>query len=106
MIFAEAYGRDIINGDEETNKDILFACGLTEIVHNGSLMVDDLEDKSLMRRNQPCIHLKYGDDYAVNTGTLMFYAPIVKLSNYVDDDRKKLKVCEIYQQEMYNIHFG
>ena len=29
---------------------ILFACGLTEFVHNGSLMVDDVEDKSLMRR--------------------------------------------------------
>ena len=50
-------------------------------------MIDDLEDKSLLRRGEKCIHLKYGDDYAVNTGTLMYYAPIVKLSQYVDDQQ-------------------
>jgi geranylgeranyl pyrophosphate synthase len=26
--------------------DIYYTCGLTEIVHNGSLMADDIEDKS------------------------------------------------------------
>ena len=54
MVFAECYGRDIStsiqSGNISTNIDILYACGLTEIVHNGSLMVDDLEDKSIMRR--------------------------------------------------------
>ena len=34
----------------DANKDILYACGFTEIVHNGSLIVDDIEDKSLLRR--------------------------------------------------------
>ena len=107
MIFAEAYGRDITGSTNlSENGDIMFACGLTEIVHNGSLMVDDLEDKSLMRRNEPCIHIKYGDDYAVNTGNFMYYAPMTKLSDFVKDDAKKLQIYEIYQQEMLNIHFG
>jgi geranylgeranyl pyrophosphate synthase len=64
----------------EQNNDIMFVCGLTEIVHNGSLIIDDLEDKSLLRRGEKCVHLKFGDDYAVNAGTLMYYTPIVKLS--------------------------
>jgi geranylgeranyl pyrophosphate synthase len=54
MMFAECFGRDtsesIKKGDFEHNNDILYACALTEIIHNGSLMADDLEDKSLMRR--------------------------------------------------------
>lgn len=54
MMFAECFGRDISEsikkGDFEHNNDILYACALTEIIHNGSLMADDLEDKSLMRR--------------------------------------------------------
>ena len=54
MMIAECFGRDIIEsiqkGDFEHNNDILYACALTEIIHNGSLMADDLEDKSLMRR--------------------------------------------------------
>jgi geranylgeranyl pyrophosphate synthase len=54
MVFAECYGRNISesiqNGDLSANLDVMYVCGLTEIVHNGSLMVDDLEDKSLKRR--------------------------------------------------------
>ena len=53
MVFAECYGREIakpIQQGLQSNDDILYSCGLTEIVHNGSLMVDDLEDKSLKRR--------------------------------------------------------
>jgi len=80
MIYAECYGK--------VTPEVLYACGLTEIVHNGSLMVDDLEDKSLKRRGQPCTYLKYGEDVAVNTGTMMYYAPILKLGQYVKDERK------------------
>jgi geranylgeranyl pyrophosphate synthase len=58
-------------------------CGLTEIIHNGSLMVDDIEDKSLKRRGLPCTYIKYGEDVAINTGTLMYYSPIMKLNNYI-----------------------
>jgi len=81
MMFAECFGRDISKsiekGDFEHNNDILYACALTEIIHNGSLMADDLEDKSLMRRGKPCSYITYGEDYAVNTSTLMYIAPII-----------------------------
>ena len=40
MLFAECFGRDIRKFVD--NKDIFYACGLTEIIHNGSLMIDDL----------------------------------------------------------------
>ena len=81
MLFAECFGRDIRNF--EANKDIFYACGLTEIIHNGSLMIDDLQDSSLLRRGLPCTYLKYGIDYAVNAGTLMYYAPLLKIDEYV-----------------------
>ena len=84
----------------------MFACGLTEIVHNGSLMVDDLEDKSLKRRGEACTYLKYGDDYAVNTGTFMYYGPIVKIDEFIEDAALKYKIYQIYCDEMTNIHFG
>jgi geranylgeranyl pyrophosphate synthase len=46
-------------------------------------MVDDIEDKSLKRRGLPCTYIKYGEDVAINTGTLMYYSPIMKLNNYI-----------------------
>lgn len=109
MVFAECYGREIakpIQQGLQSNDDILYSCGLTEIVHNGSLMVDDLEDKSLKRRGQPCTYLKYGDDYAINTGTLMYYAPIAKLENFIACPEVRYKLMKIYSEEMVNIHFG
>ena len=57
-------------------------------MHNGSLIVDDLEDSSLMRRGDKCIHLKFGVDYAINSGTLMYYAPISHLGTYVPQEDK------------------
>ena len=57
-------------------------------MHNGSLIVDDLEDSSLMRRGDKCIHLKFGVDYAINSGTLMYYAPISHLATYVPQEDK------------------
>lgn len=117
IMFAECYGRNIIesietqmkNGDpveKNPNQDILWALALTEIMHNASLMVDDLEDKSLMRRGDKCIHLKYGDDYTCNTGTLMYLAPIVKLRDFIEDDKLQLDIMNICQEEMFNLHFG
>jgi len=41
LILARCLGRDNLE-DFEANKDVYFSCGLTEIVHNGSLMVDDI----------------------------------------------------------------
>lgn len=51
MVFSECYGRDIASSlekdiNDRSNDDIMYVCGLTEIVHNGSLMIDDVEDKS------------------------------------------------------------
>lgn len=76
MMFGEAFGRNL--EDFEASKDIYFACGLTEIVHNGSLMIDDIEDGSNMRRGDLCTHKKYGIDVAVNAGNFMMVSPMNK----------------------------
>lgn len=73
MFIAEAYGSDF-----EAIKEI---AGLCEIVHNGTLMIDDLEDSSKVRRNKPCVHLIYGNDIAVNAGNMMYYQPFLYLLN-------------------------
>ncbi len=88
MTIAECFDRNISGSIQKAaeqqreiseNLDVLYVCGMCEIIHNGSLICDDLEDSSLMRRGDKCIHLKYGIDYAVNTGTLMYFAPIGKI---------------------------
>ena len=43
-----------------------------EILHAGSLIVDDIEDGSTLRRGAPCLHVRYGVPLALNTGNWMY----------------------------------
>lgn len=52
---------------------------LCEIIHNGTLVIDDIEDSSKVRRNKPCVHLLYGVDISLNAGNFMYFAPMMYL---------------------------
>lgn len=79
---------------------------VTELLHNASLIVDDVEDKSQQRRNEPCVHLKYGESIAINAGITMFYIPIYRVIKEIEDISLKAKLSEIYFEEMTAIHVG
>lgn len=79
-----------------------------EIVHEGTLMVDDVEDLSELRRGKPCTHMVFGQDIAINAGNAMYYIPLIvfkKRSKYIDA-KTYVKAYEIYIQEMINLSFG
>lgn len=59
-----------------------------------------------MRRGQPCTYLKYGIDYAVNAGTMMYYIPIAKLPRFIKSPEKQMQCMTIYHEEMVNLHMG
>ena len=102
-MFAECFGRDISKYEE--NKDIYFASGLTEIVHNGSLMIDDIEDGSHMRRGDLCSHKKFGVDVAVNAGNFMYIAPMNRIGHFVQE-KHQLALHRIFLEEMQCLHIG
>ncbi len=57
------------NGNEEDGLEI--AAGI-EIFHNFTLVHDDIEDASDMRRGKPCLHIIHGVPLAINAGDGMF----------------------------------
>jgi geranylgeranyl pyrophosphate synthase len=79
-----------------------------EVIHNGTLMVDDVEDGSDLRRGKPCTHVKYGVDVAVNAGNAMYYLSMLPLLR----DRKKygqkekLKAYDVYIEELVRLSYG
>ncbi|MBI2173155.1 MAG: polyprenyl synthetase family protein [Candidatus Aenigmarchaeota archaeon] len=79
-----------------------------EVIHNGSLIIDDKEDSSEMRRGKPCTYKLFGDDIAINAGNAMYYLPLlVLLKNKMKLPQERLlKLYEIYSQELINIHLG
>lgn len=79
---------------------------IPEIIHNGTLIIDDIEDDSLYRRGKECIHRIYGIDTAINVGNLMYYIPLISLLNSKLDSEKRRRVLEAYIDEMIKLSFG
>jgi geranylgeranyl pyrophosphate synthase len=81
---------------------------ITEVVHNGTLMVDDIEDASELRRGKPCTYRKFGIDIAVNAGNTMYYLPLLPLMERKEQfSAEKLRdIYEVYVQEMINLSMG
>jgi geranylgeranyl pyrophosphate synthase len=46
---------------------------MVEIVHAGSLVIDDIEDGSRVRRGGPSMHVAHGTPRALNTGNWMYF---------------------------------
>jgi geranylgeranyl pyrophosphate synthase len=100
LLIAEALGK---NPEEFVDFAII-----PEVIHNGTLMVDDIEDASELRRGKPCTYRVYGLDIAVNAGNAMYYLPLLPLIEHKDEisDRKLSRVYEIYVQEMISLSLG
>lgn len=98
LLLTEALGGDI-------NKVLDFVA-LIELVHNGTIIIDDIEDNSSIRRGKPCLHKIYGEDIAINAGNALYFIPLKVIMNSDFNVSIKEKAFEIYSQEMINLHFG
>ena len=81
---------------------------IPEIIHNGTLMIDDIEDASELRRGKPCTYRIYGLDIAINAGNAMYYLPLLPLIKNREkiSPEKLAKVYEIYVEEMISLSLG
>lgn len=104
LIIAKYFKFDI--EDVENNKLLYKLTELPELVHNASLIIDDVEDQSQMRRGQPCVHLKFGEDIAINAGIMMLFMPVWQLFNSIKDEKMKMNLTKHYLDEMIAIHTG
>ncbi|MDR2204071.1 MAG: polyprenyl synthetase family protein [Nitrososphaerota archaeon] len=81
---------------------------IPEVIHNGTLVIDDIEDSSELRRGKPCTYKLYGLDISVNVGNAMYYMPLLALmTKEIKLPAKALcGIYEVYVQEMINLSMG
>ena len=79
---------------------------LTEIPHNGSLIVDDIEDASATRRGGPAIHTVFGEDLAINMGNLMYFLPTIVLDHTGYDAATIAAITRDWLAVMRRLHLG
>ncbi len=94
---------EAVGGGESIDKFL----PIVEVIHNGTLIVDDIEDVSDCRRGKPCIHKIYGDDIAINAGNAMYYLPMLSVVRDAElEMEKKVRVYELINEEMIKLSFG
>jgi geranylgeranyl pyrophosphate synthase len=100
LLICEALGKN--------SEDYLDFAIIPEVIHNGTLIIDDIEDASEFRRGKLCTYRIYGVDVAVNAGNAMYYLPLLPLM----EKRARLPpetlrdIYEVYVQEMINLSMG
>lgn len=67
------------------------------IIHNASLVIDDIQDNSLVRRNSECAHIKYGMPLALNAGYLVIFKELANTSFQLKPLIDKLYLAHIGQ---------
>ena len=99
LLITEALG-----GDVEKVKDFAI---IPELAHNGSIIIDDIEDLGEIRRGKPCLHKIFGVDTAVNAGNFLYFLPLLVFSKNTGFSQETLlRAYKVYAEEMVNIHFG
>jgi geranylgeranyl pyrophosphate synthase len=100
LLICETLGR--------TSDDCLDFAIIPEVIHNGTLIIDDLEDSSELRRGKPCTYRIFGVDIAVNAGNAMYYLPLLPLTEKKAQlPAETLRdIYEVYVQEMINLSLG
>jgi geranylgeranyl diphosphate synthase type 3 len=71
------------------------------MLHTASLLVDDVEDSSLLRRGLPVAHSIFGTAQTINSANYVYFCALQELQKL-----KNPKAILIYTEELLNLHRG
>lgn len=79
---------------------------LVEILHAGSLIVDDIQDASPLRRGEPALHLRYGLPVALNAGNWMYFHALSLVQDVELRPELQLQVYRLLHLTLLRCHHG
>jgi geranylgeranyl diphosphate synthase type I len=98
LLFCKAVG-----GQE---RRALPAASAVEILHNMTLIHDDIEDQSELRRGKPCIHIMFGQSAAINSGDAMLIKVFEATASGSLDVATKNKLVQRFAERAFQITRG
>ncbi len=100
LLLVEAFGAD--------PHDFLRYATIPEILHTGTIIVDDVEDAAELRRGAPALHHRYGEDVALNAGNALYFIPLKLLGNNEAglSAERQLDAYEMLTYELNRTHLG
>lgn len=79
---------------------------LIELLHTGSLIIDDIEDQSETRRGQPCLHHQIGIAPALNIGNWLYFVSASLIEEISDDLSVRGELYQTLNRVMLRCHQG
>jgi geranylgeranyl diphosphate synthase type 3 len=74
---------------------------ITQMLHNASLIVDDIEDNSKLRRGIPVAHSVYGVPQTINSANYVYFLALEKTLGLGDQ-----KAVDIFTCQLLELHRG
>lgn len=94
---------EAVGGDPGPLKDYL---GVIELLHVGSLIVDDVQDGAELRRGGPSCHVQVGVPLAINAGTSAYFLFDRLVTGLPVSARTKLRLYRLFFECMRAAHAG
>jgi geranylgeranyl pyrophosphate synthase len=82
------------------------AQAIVEILHAGSLIVDDIEDESASRRGRPALHRLHGLPVALNAGNWMYFWALGMVESLGLDRDRELLAHQLAHRTLICCHQG
>jgi geranylgeranyl pyrophosphate synthase len=90
----------------EVQAKLQLASSIIELIHGGSLIVDDVQDNSEVRRNVPAFHLQHGIPIAINTGNWLYFWALDSVNKLHLAAPQNMALMNDMLSLMVRAHFG
>ncbi|MFC2063627.1 polyprenyl synthetase family protein [Chloroflexota bacterium] len=96
------------NASSKSWENAIPAAAAVELLHNFSLVHDDIQDKSPTRRKRPTIWKKWGIPQAINTGDGLFSMANISIGNLIEHypAESVIKVMEVFNKTCLDLTRG
>lgn len=80
-------------------------CQVVELLHTGSLVVDDIQDGATERRSGPAAHVVHGVPTALNAANAAYFRALAILRRCLADG-PRLRALDMLAEELFVAHLG
>ena len=74
---------------------------IIQMLHNASLLIDDIQDNSVLRRGNPCAHKIYGIASTINSANYVYFIGLEKIL-----ELNNREAVNIFKESMLELHRG
>lgn len=100
-------GFEFAGGDPAHERELISGCtDVLEMMHAGSLVIDDIQDGSQSRRGSPTLHERYGVPIALNAGNWLYFWPLEIVRELGFTPEREVQVYRTYHRTMLRAHIG